>query len=687
MNETTQIIRKLDKLIFSFTVLFLLTLTNSIFLNQIGYYGALLFILIRFAFTKKNPFPKTGLEIPFLFFIIAEIISTVFSVNHSQAFRNLLKRFLLIPVVYTMIVAAGDYKKAVLFVKIFLGAALITILAYIAFAYEHFIQQLYRIESKGPSPFQYVMTAGGLISFVAVYYFAFFLEYKNKLKFKVLFLTGFLITILALLASYTRAAWLGTIAGIGIMLLLKRKYVLLSAIAAILLLAIVLIPNESKIRFYSNGKDNPELVKVLDTQGRAYEVTLKNNIAYVADYENGILIVDGSFDTAKVQTPFPVTSVTFWGEKLFAKLVDGRFVLWNAVNDKEFQFDTEFVSPGDTKSFAIKNNLLYVNDLDSGLTVYLNNQNINERKRFPAIHDARNISVSKSHLALYNLNEKNIEIYSLDSLHLPSGLNGKIHLEKNYVNLWIWNNRLFADNEDGLYVFNLKDISRAPEIIKEIRGVISIKKRDNDAVILSAVGKIHFVAGDDEGNLREVGSYNLKFKPSSFAINGERLAVTSYKRNRLLSVVDLYHTTNIQRIIQWETGLKILRDHPLFGVGDIDMQKLFSMYKPYYMKENFGHLHNNYVHILVILGVFGFVVFIILLAKIFKTDFTIYKKSISGTFQAAFALGTIGMFTAFLVSGLAEWNFGDHEIITMVWFSLGLNIALHKTSESIGKSS
>ncbi len=684
MSTADKITTQLDKLIFAFTVIFLLTLTNSIFLNQIGYFGALLFILIRYVITKKNPFPKTGLELPFLFFILAEIISTVFSIEQPQAFHNLLKRFLLIPVVYTMIVAADDYKKAVLFIKIFLGAALVTILAYIIFAYEHFVQQLYRVESKGPSPFQYVMTAGGLISFVAMYYFAFFLEYKGKLKFKVLFLSGFLITIFALLASYTRAAWLGAIAGIGIMLLLKRKYTLIALTVVILLLAIVLIPNESKVKFFSTTNGKVQIVKTLETPGRAYDVTLKNNITFVADYENGILLIDESFGQENVATPFPVTSVSFWGEKLFAKLVDGRFVLWNPVGEKEFKFDTEFVSPGDTKNYVICNGLLYVNDLDSGVTIYLNNQNIDEYKRFPGISNSRQLGVSEYYLAMYDLENNNIEIYRLDSLYLPKKLTGTIRLEKNYVNLWILKNTLFADNEDGLYVYDLSDINAEPYVLKEIHGVISIKKTHNKTVILSADGKINFFTGN--GVLTGEVTHNLNLKPSAFAINDGRMVVTSYKRNRLLSVVDLYHTTNIQRIIQWETGMKILRDHPLFGVGDIDLQKVFSEYKPYYLKENFGHLHNNYVHILVILGVFGFVVFIILLAKIFLTDFYIYKKMNNGSVEAAFALGTIGAFTAFLVSGLAEWNFGDHEIITMVWFTLGLNIALYKTSKTIGKS-
>jgi hypothetical protein len=42
-------------------------------------------------------------------------------------------------------------------------------------------------------------------------------------------------------------------------------------------------------------------------------------------------------------------------------------------------------------------------------------------------------------------------------------------------------------------------------------------------------------------------------------------------------------------------------------------------------------------------------------------------------FASSFSLGVIGSFIAFLVAGLTEMNFGDHEIITMVWFMVGMN--------------
>jgi hypothetical protein len=37
--------------------------------------------------------------------------------------------------------------------------------------------------------------------------------------------------------------------------------------------------------------------------------------------------------------------------------------------------------------------------------------------------------------------------------------------------------------------------------------------------------------------------------------------------------------------------------------------------------------------------------------------------------------------TAFLVGGLAEWSFGDSEVISVVWFLTGLAAAAHRLTK------
>ncbi|MGB5531154.1 MAG: hypothetical protein WBQ32_14400, partial [Ignavibacteriaceae bacterium] len=88
------------------------------------------------------------------------------------------------------------------------------------------------------------------------------------------------------------------------------------------------------------------------------------------------------------------------------------------------------------------------------------------------------------------------------------------------------------------------------------------------------------------------------------------------------------------------------------------------------------HLHNNYIHFLATLGLFGFLALMYLFFKLFKTVSGIYVSTKEKPFIASYSLGAIAAFASILVSGLSEQNFWDQEITTLIYFTIGLNIAL-----------
>jgi hypothetical protein len=55
------------------------------------------------------------------------------------------------------------------------------------------------------------------------------------------------------------------------------------------------------------------------------------------------------------------------------------------------------------------------------------------------------------------------------------------------------------------------------------------------------------------------------------------------------------------------------------------------------------------------------------------------------SFASSYSLGALGAFCAFLISGLTELNIWDHEIITLVYFTFGLNIALYNQFKADSK--
>jgi Lipid A core - O-antigen ligase and related enzymes len=166
--------------------------------------------------------------------------------------------------------------------------------------------------------------------------------------------------------------------------------------------------------------------------------------------------------------------------------------------------------------------------------------------------------------------------------------------------------------------------------------------------------------------------------PFSMTASDKYICLTDIKPSRVLSFFDLSGPSNRNRLSMWRIGWEMFKDHPFFGVGDIDLAVLFKQYNRPYEKEIKGHLHNNFIHILATLGGFGFIVIVAFFTVIIRKSCQIFRKTPEKSFERALVMGAIGGFASFIGSGLTEFNFGDHEIITMVWFSAGLVFAIDR---------
>jgi len=129
------------------------------------------------------------------------------------------------------------------------------------------------------------------------------------------------------------------------------------------------------------------------------------------------------------------------------------------------------------------------------------------------------------------------------------------------------------------------------------------------------------------------------------------------------------------RMIMWVTAWKMFRERPLWGWGLIDLAQEAKKYRtPGDLSTrgyvDFGHMHNNFVHIAVIMGVFGLTAFCALWVAVLRQQLKEEQRSGIDKKMLVRTLG--GAVIAFLINGLAEWNFGDSEVITIVWFLVGL---------------
>jgi O-antigen ligase len=146
-------------------------------------------------------------------------------------------------------------------------------------------------------------------------------------------------------------------------------------------------------------------------------------------------------------------------------------------------------------------------------------------------------------------------------------------------------------------------------------------------------------------------------------------------RDRAYSIVDPNHPNNIGRVYLWTTGLKIFEDHPILGVGDSDLHRIYDRYRSPGDIEPGGHLHNNILMWLVTLGIVGCVVLISLFVRIFSLELSTFRAFKERWIEGSLALGALAVFVGFHINGLFEWNFGDQEIILLFWFTVGMTLA------------
>lgn len=152
-------------------------------------------------------------------------------------------------------------------------------------------------------------------------------------------------------------------------------------------------------------------------------------------------------------------------------------------------------------------------------------------------------------------------------------------------------------------------------------------------------------------------------------------------QHRALSVVDPHDQSNYLRLRMWETGWRIFCDHPIVGIGDTDIKKTYIQYTTPIDKNEGGHLHNNFVMLAVTLGIVGFAAIMGIFVRAILYEVSILRKVFAHPLARSVVLGAIAAFIGFQVNGLFEWNFGDQEIITLFWFSIGLTIAIARFAQ------
>jgi O-antigen ligase len=120
--------------------------------------------------------------------------------------------------------------------------------------------------------------------------------------------------------------------------------------------------------------------------------------------------------------------------------------------------------------------------------------------------------------------------------------------------------------------------------------------------------------------------------------------------------------SNRDRVFMVQSGLQIIKDHPLTGVGPDVVREVYPQYRqPGAANKLNPHLHNVPLQIaaergLPALAIWLWFVFVLL------RDFIVTRKT---TAIPSLAMGALASVVAMLAAGMFEYNFGDSEFLML----------------------
>ncbi|MBI4610655.1 MAG: O-antigen ligase family protein [Candidatus Rokubacteria bacterium] len=147
------------------------------------------------------------------------------------------------------------------------------------------------------------------------------------------------------------------------------------------------------------------------------------------------------------------------------------------------------------------------------------------------------------------------------------------------------------------------------------------------------------------------------------------LSIPSPLKAKLLSMFDPGSPSASERFYFWDAGLRMLKDAPLLGLGPGGVRLYYPDYKhPDARRARTGHLHNNLVQIAAERGLLGLGAWLwIWVAFLLRAGRIYAQLPPARADDRVLVAGSLAAVIGFLIAGLFEYNFGDSEVIGLVW--------------------
>jgi O-antigen ligase len=136
------------------------------------------------------------------------------------------------------------------------------------------------------------------------------------------------------------------------------------------------------------------------------------------------------------------------------------------------------------------------------------------------------------------------------------------------------------------------------------------------------------------------------------------------------------------RMMMWEDSPRLMRQHPLLGIGLDSVQMAgnrfdIEAYKKFPLRG--GHFHSTYIELAVDCGVPVLGLWLWLMVAYFLQLGKLLQASRTATwFYRGLALGIFASALAFYLGCLVQYTLGDGEVMPLVWMFMGTSVVLYR---------
>jgi putative inorganic carbon (HCO3(-)) transporter len=143
---------------------------------------------------------------------------------------------------------------------------------------------------------------------------------------------------------------------------------------------------------------------------------------------------------------------------------------------------------------------------------------------------------------------------------------------------------------------------------------------------------------------------------------------------RARSMIDVEDPTVRDRVAMWRAGLAMIAQNPLLGVGPGEVRAWYQHYRrPEAIRLSTGHLHNSPIQIAAERGLPALGVWVWLWMVFFREGWRILRRAgRESPERRALVCASLTGVAGFLVAGLFEHNFGDGEVVMLVYALMAL---------------